>query len=105
MGSFELNVKNVKTERDAQGILYASIAVAGLAIAILWSAWRTLRIDDTLRGVMIETAKTTSMVFIILIGAAMLTAAFAASAARNWSKRRSLACREGSGPSSSSSWW
>ena len=29
-------------------------------------------------GVMIETAKTTSMVFIILIGAAMLTSAFRA---------------------------
>ncbi|MEM7216330.1 MAG: TRAP transporter large permease subunit, partial [Pseudomonadota bacterium] len=35
-------------------------------------------IEDTLRGVMIETAKTTSLVFIILLGAAMLTAAFRA---------------------------
>ncbi len=43
---------------------------------MLWSAWRAYTIDDTLRGVMIETAKTTSMVFIILIGAAMLTSAF-----------------------------
>jgi hypothetical protein len=47
-------------------------------IAILWSGWRTYRIDDTLKGVMIETAKTTSLVFIILLGAAMLTAAFRA---------------------------
>ena len=39
---------------------------------------RTLRIDDTLKGVMIDTAKTTSLVFIILLGAAMLTAAFRA---------------------------
>ncbi|NNE64249.1 MAG: TRAP transporter large permease subunit, partial [Gammaproteobacteria bacterium] len=39
---------------------------------------RTYRIDNTLQGVMMETAKTTSMVFIILIGAAMLTSAFRA---------------------------
>jgi TRAP-type mannitol/chloroaromatic compound transport system permease large subunit len=39
---------------------------------------RTLRIDRTLHGVMIETAKTTSLVFIILLGAAMLTSAFRA---------------------------
>jgi hypothetical protein len=47
-------------------------------IAIFWSGWRAYRIDDTLKGVMIETAKTTSLVFIILLGAAMLTAAFRA---------------------------
>ena len=46
--------------------------------ALLWSGWRALKIEDTLRGVMIETAKTTSLVFIILLGAAMLTAAFRA---------------------------
>ncbi len=34
------------------------------------------RVDNALQGVMIETAKTSSLVFIILIGAAMLTAAF-----------------------------
>ncbi|HAG25231.1 MAG TPA: C4-dicarboxylate ABC transporter permease, partial [Rhodobacter sp.] len=33
---------------------------------------------DSLRTVMMETAKTTSLVFIILLGAAMLTAAFRA---------------------------
>jgi len=49
-----------------------------LVIALLWSAIRTYRIDDTLRQVMIETAKATSLVFIILLGAAMLTAAFRA---------------------------
>ncbi|MBX2854073.1 MAG: TRAP transporter large permease subunit, partial [Rhodobacteraceae bacterium] len=38
----------------------------------------TLQIDDTLKGVMIETAKTSSLVFIILLGAAMLTSAFRA---------------------------
>ena len=75
---FDLNVKNIRDARDAIGIVLASTAVAGLLAAVAWSAWRTYRIDDTLRGVMVETAKTTSMVFIILIGAAMLTSAFRA---------------------------
>ena len=75
---FDLNVKNIRDARDALGIALAAIAVAGLLIAVAWSAWRTWRVDDTLRGVMIDTAKTTSMVFIILIGAAMLTSAFRA---------------------------
>ncbi len=74
--AFDLNIKNIKTNADAFGIALAVIAVAVLLVAVLWSAWRAWRIDDTLRGVMVETAKTTSMVFIILIGAAMLTSAF-----------------------------
>jgi hypothetical protein len=49
-----------------------------LGVALVWSGLRVLRIDRTLHGVMIETAKTTSLVFIILLGAAMLTAAFRA---------------------------
>jgi TRAP-type mannitol/chloroaromatic compound transport system permease large subunit len=52
--------------------------VSLLLIAIFWSGWRTLKLEDTLRGVMVETAKTTSLVFIILLGAAMLTSAFRA---------------------------
>ena len=73
---FDLNIKNIKTDRDLLGIVLAVIAASALLAAVLWSAWRTYRLDDTLRGVMIDTAKTTSMVFIILIGAAMLTSAF-----------------------------
>ena len=42
----------------------------------MWSFWRTYKIDNVLKNVMLETSLTTSMVFIILIGAAMLTAAF-----------------------------
>ena len=73
---FDLNVKNIRDSRDALGIALAAIAVAGLLVAVAWSAWRAWRTDDILRGVMLETSKTTSMVFIILIGAAMLTSAF-----------------------------
>ncbi len=75
---FNLNIKNITTEKDAFGVVLALIAVAGLVTAIVWSIWRSYKIDDTLSGVMIETAKTTSMVFIILLGAAMLTSAFRA---------------------------
>ena len=73
---FDLNIKNIKTNRDLFGIALAAVAVAGLLTAVLWSAWRAYHLDDTLRGVMVDTAKTTAMVFIILIGAAMLTSAF-----------------------------
>ena len=73
---FDLNIKNIKSGYDAFGIGLACIAVAVLIGAIGWATWRAFSIDDTLRGVMTDTAKTTSMVFIILLGAAMLTSAF-----------------------------
>lgn len=73
---FDLNIKHIQTSHDAFGIALALIAVAILIGAIAWATWRSFVIDDTLRGVMMETAKTTSMVFIILLGAAMLTSAF-----------------------------
>lgn len=75
---FDLNIKNIKGTGDIIGLILATVAVIGLLTAIIWSAWRAYKIDSTLNGVMIETAKTTSMVFIILIGAAMLTSAFRA---------------------------
>ncbi len=75
---FHVNIKNIKTSHDVLGVVLSVIAVTGFLIAIFWSGWRAFKIEDTMRGVMIETAKTTSLVFIILLGAAMLTAAFRA---------------------------
>ncbi len=75
---YDINVKNITSDEDVRGIILASIAVISLMYAVLWSAWRTYKIDNTLNEVMIDTAKTTSMVFIILLGAAMLTSAFRA---------------------------
>jgi len=72
---YDLNVKSIK-EGDAIGIFLAAVAVAGLLVAIAWSTWRVYKTEETLNWVMVETAKTTSMVFIILLGAAMLTSAF-----------------------------
>ena len=76
ISTFDTNIKS--PTRDEAGILIALVATAVLLVALAWSAWRAYRIEDTLTGVMIETAKTTSLVFIILLGAAMLTAAFRA---------------------------
>ena len=78
LGVYDINIKNVSSAEDMRGIVLALIGTAGLFVAIAWSLWRAWAIGDTLRGVMVETAKTTSMVFIILIGAAMLTSAFRA---------------------------
>ncbi len=75
---YDINVKNIKSDDDVIGIVLAGIAVTGLMVAVIWSGWRAYTVEDTLSGVMIDTAKTTSMVFIILIGAAMLTSAFRA---------------------------
>ena len=75
---YDINVKNITGAEDVRGIALALVGTVGLLVAIVWSLWRAHAIDDTLKGVMVETAKTTSMVFIILIGAAMLTSAFRA---------------------------
>ncbi|MCP5266467.1 MAG: TRAP transporter large permease subunit [Burkholderiaceae bacterium] len=76
--NFDTNIKNIRRSSDAIAIAVAVVAVICLIVALVWSGYRALKFDNTLQGVMIETAKTTSLVFIILLGAAMLTAAFRA---------------------------
>ncbi len=76
LSRYDLNIKSIQSEEQWFGIQLAIGAVGILVLAIAWSAWRAIKIDDTLKHVMIDTAKMTSMVFIILIGAAMLTSAF-----------------------------
>ncbi|MBS35291.1 MAG: C4-dicarboxylate ABC transporter permease [Thiotrichales bacterium] len=76
--NFDTNVKNISSDRDVLGVSIAVVAVVCLLVALVWSGWRAFRIENTLQGVMVDTAKTTSLVFIILLGAAMLTAAFRA---------------------------
>ena len=75
---FDINIRQIKTSTDIAVLIGAITATGCLLAALIWSAVRAYRIDDTLNGVMVETAKTTSLVFIILLGAAMLTAAFRA---------------------------
>ncbi|MFT5258652.1 MAG: tripartite ATP-independent transporter DctM subunit [Saprospiraceae bacterium] len=74
----DINIKSIQNADQQFWVNTVSVAVIFLLIAIVWSGWRAYKISDTLQEVMIETAKTTSMVFIILIGAAMLTSAFRA---------------------------
>ncbi len=76
--TFQTNIKKIDTTRDVIGLVLALTSVTTLLVAVIWSGWRAMKIEDTLKGVMLETAKTTSLVFIILLGAAMLTAAFRA---------------------------
>ncbi|MGI9364038.1 MAG: TRAP transporter large permease subunit, partial [Rhizobiaceae bacterium] len=78
ISSFDTNIKNITNSSDAVGIAIAVVATFGLITSLIWSAWRAYQIENTLQEVMIETAKATSLVFIILLGAAMLTAAFRA---------------------------
>lgn len=76
--NYDMNVKAIEDSRDQFGIVLGAIGSIMLLTALVWSCWRVLKIENTLAGVMLETAKTTSLVFIILLGAAMLTAAFRA---------------------------
>ena len=73
---YDLNIRTVTANGNEFVVGLALLASALFLFAVAWSGWRTIKIDDTLKGVMIETAKTTSLVFIILLGAAMLTSAF-----------------------------
>ncbi|MEM1382231.1 MAG: TRAP transporter large permease subunit [Pseudomonadota bacterium] len=78
LSNYNTNVKNIVTAEDEFGLTLAISFVGLLVVAILWSGYRALMIENTMREVMLDTAKTTSLVFIILLGAAMLTAAFRA---------------------------
>ncbi len=78
ISNYEMNLKFIDTPQDMFGIQLGLVGTAMLLVSIVWSGIRVLRIERTLQGVMLETAKTTSLVFIILLGAAMLTAAFRA---------------------------
>jgi len=78
MNNYDINIKAADSTEDFTVVFLALAAVTVFLIAIAWTGWRTYKIEETLKGVMVETAKTTSLVFIILLGAAMLTAAFRA---------------------------
>ncbi|MBT3437161.1 MAG: TRAP transporter large permease subunit [Oceanospirillaceae bacterium] len=78
VANFDLNIKNMRSDEDRLGVTLGLVAVTALLVALCWSGWRGFKNGTILHEVMGETAKTTSMVFIILIGAAMLTSAFRA---------------------------
>ena len=75
--NFNLNIKAVET-RDLTAIFITGFFTVMFLAGIVWSFWRTFKVDNVLKEVVIETCTTTSMVFIILLGAAMLTSGFRA---------------------------
>ena len=75
--NYELNVKNLE-ERNLGAIYITAFFVVILVYGIAWSFWRTFKTENVLKEVVTETCITTSMVFIILLGAAMLTSGFRA---------------------------
>ena len=99
-----INVKKLATGADYTWLVISAVCVVALLAALVWSGIRALKTDNTLQSVMVETAKTSSLVFIILMGAAMLTAVFRGLAAKIWSSISSTACRAAFGGSSSPSW-
>ncbi len=76
--SFYLNVKNIENTTNLIAILVTAFFVFCFLVAIGWSFWRAFKIENILKNVVTDTCVTTSMVFIILLGAAMLTSAFRA---------------------------
>ena len=75
---FDLNVKNIENTKNFIAILITAFFVVCFLFATGWSLWRTFKIENVLKEVSTNTCVTTSMVFIILLGAAMLTSAFRA---------------------------
>ena len=74
--NLNLNIKNISNNYQLVGLAFSSLFVIALIFSLIWSFWRVYKSEDVLKYVTTETALTTTMVFIILIGAAMLTAAF-----------------------------
>jgi tripartite ATP-independent transporter DctM subunit len=74
--AYDLNIRQLDRSGDYAGVAMAAVVSLVLLGALGWSTARTFRIENTLHDVMVETAKTTALVFIILLGAAMLISAF-----------------------------
>ncbi len=75
--NFNLNIKALET-RNLTAILITGFFTIIFLIGVSWSFWRAYKVDNVLKEVVTETCVTTSMVFIILLGAAMLTSGFRA---------------------------
>ena len=78
LSNFDMNILLIQDGRDLMGIIIGIIGATLFIVSLVWSSLRLYKIEGTLNDVMLETAKTTSLVFIILLGAAVLTAAFRA---------------------------
>jgi len=75
--NYNLNIKALET-RNLTAILVTGFFTITFLVGVCWSFWRSYKVDNVLKEVVTETCVTTSMVFIILLGAAMLTSGFRA---------------------------
>ena len=75
--NYNLNIKALET-RNLTAILITGFFTIIFLTGIVWSFWRAYKVDNVLKEVVTGTCVTTSMVFIILLGAAMLTSGFRA---------------------------
>ncbi len=75
--NYNLNIKAIET-RNLTAIFITGFFTLIFLTGIIWSFWRSYKVDNVLKEVVTETCVTTSMVFIILLGAAMLTSGFRA---------------------------
>ena len=75
--NYNLNIKALET-RNLTAILITAFFTIIFLVGVCWSFWRSYKVDNVLKEVVTETCVTTSMVFIILLGAAMLTSGFRA---------------------------
>lgn len=75
---FNTNIRAGADSFSPIGITLAVLTSALLLLALGWATRRAMRIENTLNEVMVETAKSTALVFVVLLGAAMLTTAFRA---------------------------
>mgnify|MGYP003327562409 CR=1 FL=1 len=62
--NFNLNIKAIET-RDLTAILITAFFTIIFLIGIIWSFWRSYKVDNVLKEVVTETCVTTSMVFIL----------------------------------------
>merc|ERR1711991_1017676 len=78
IAQYDMNIKLINSFDYKIGIFLGIVGSILIIVSLVWSGKRLFNKENTMQEVMLETAKTTSLVFIILLGAAMLTAAFRA---------------------------
>ena len=78
LANYEMNFRAADTAQDYFGLWLGVLGSLVFIFAFAWGLIILFKIEGVLKSVMLETAKTTSLVFIILLGAAVLTSAFRA---------------------------
>lgn len=75
---YSVNLRRFETGEDIFAFSLAVAATVLFLFALGWSGWRILNIENTMKAVVTDTARSTSIIFAILLGAVMFAAAFRA---------------------------